>query len=853
MDRELLMLILQPYPFTHFSISFCIAVQLPEIRFHVFNRWRRMVYLRKLRLKYITLLAPNMTVERKTPFAILLCSLASLAYEVTLTRIFSISLWYHFAFMIISIAMLGFAASGAALALCPRLKMIERIGLYSLLLGIAIPISYLLANQVPFDPVRLTWERAQLFHIALFYLILATPFFCTGLVIATAFTLQSGRSGLLYGADLFGAGAGSLGVLFLLSVLAPERVLFILALAPLGAACLCGGARLRGAAILCAASGLSLLVWQPGFAVLRISPYKGLQSALRFPGAKPLRTYYSPFARVDTFASPAVRFAPGLSLRYLEPLPQQTGLAVDGGDCNAITRAADEKALAFLEYLPSALPYVIGRKERVLLLDPKGGLQVLVARRFGAGEIVKVETNPDLVWIIHSDWREFAGNIYDDRTFTGLGRSWLKGRRETFDIIDISLMGTEPSGSFGIAEDYRFTVEAFKEYLASLRPDGILGVNLYIIPPPRVELRILATMVTAMEELGIREPARHLAAIRSWGALCLLAKRSPLTAADIGKIRGFTEERWFDPVYYPGITAAETNQYVKMPSNDYFNAFAGIVAADRRERFMTDYIFDVTPVRDDGPFFHYFLKLGRVGDVYRVMGEKWQFFLEEGYITPAVFVQVVALSMVLLLLPLFAGKNAPREITRARRLLPYFALLGCGFMFVETALIQKIILPLENPSYAVATVLAALLTSSGVGSLLGHRFTLLRSPATAALIALLIVVYSVSLPAASAAIAPLALPLKIGLVFLLFIPLGLLLGIPFPTGLRALGDADPSLIPWAWVINGCFSVLAPILAVMLATAEGFTCVLLLGAAAYLLAFINLKAVMRDLRAESGNP
>ena len=794
-----------------------------------------------------------MTVERKTPFAILLCSLASLAFEVTLTRIFSISLWYHFAFMIISIAMLGFAASGAALALCPRLKMIERIGLYSLLLGIAIPLSYLLANQVPFDPVRLTWDRTQLFHIALFYLILAIPFFCTGLVIATAFTLQSGRSGLLYGADLCGAGIGSLGVLFLLSILAPERVLFILVLAPLGAACVCGGARLRGVAILCAASGLSLLVWQPGFAVLRISPYKGLKSALRFPGARPLRTYYSPFARVDTFASPAVRFAPGLSLRYLEPLPQQTGLAVDGGDFNAITRAADEKALAFLEYLPSALPYVIGGKERVLLLDPRGGLQVLVARHFGAGEIVKVETNPDLVRIIRSDWREFAGNIYGDRTFTGLGRSWLKGRGEAFDIIDISLMGTEPSGSFGIAEDYRFTVEAFKEYLESLRPDGILGVNLYIIPPPRVELRILATMVTAMEELRMREPARHLAAIRSWGALCLLAKRSPLIAADIGKIRGFTEERWFDPVYYPGITAAEANHYVKMPSNDYFNAFADIVATDRREKFMTDYIFDVTPVRDDGPFFHYFLKLGRISDVYRVMGEKWQFFLEEGYITPAVFVQVAALSMVLLLLPLFAGKNRPREITRGRRLFPYFALLGCGFMFVETALIQKIILPLENPAYAVATVLAALLVSSGVGSLLGQRFALLRSPAIAALIALLIVVYSISLPAASAAIAPLALPLKIGLVFLLFSPLGLLLGIPFPTGLRTLGDADPSLIPWAWVINGCFSVLAPILAIMLATAAGFNCVLLLGAAAYLLAFINLKAVMRDLRADAGNP
>jgi hypothetical protein len=791
--------------------------------------------------------------ERKTPLVILLCSLATLACEVTLTRIFSISLWYHFAFMIISIAMLGLAASGVVLALFPRLKALERIGVYTLLVGIAIPLSYLLVNRVPFDPVRLAWERGQLAYIALFYLILALPFFCTGLVIATAFTLQSGRSGLLYGADLLGAGAGSLGVLFLLNTLSPERVLFILSLPPLAGACLFGGARIRGAAILCAAASLSILVWQPGFAELRISPYKGLQTALLYPGARTIRSYHTPFARVDTFDSPAARFAPGLSLRYLDPLPPQTGLAVDGGDINAMTKAGDEKALAFLEYLPAALPYVVGRKERVLLLDPRGGLQVLVARRFGCKEIVKVESNPALVRIISTDWREFTGDIYDGRTFTGLGRSWLKGRGESFDIIDISLLGTEASGSFGIAEDYRFTVEAFREYLAALRPDGILSVNLYIIPPPRVELRILATMVTAMEELGIREPERHLAAIRSWGALCLLAKRTPLSAADIKNIKSFTEERWFDPVYYPGITAGEANRYVKLPSYEYFNAFADIAARDRRERFLAGYIFDVAPVRDDGPFFNYFLKVGSIGDVYRVMGEKWQFFLEEGYITPAVFIQVAALSMVLILLPMLAGNSAARKKRSARRLLPYFALLGCGFMFVETALIQKIILPLENPAYAVATVIAAILASSGLGSLLGHRMFLLRSPWTTMLIALLIAVYSVSLPAASAAMAPMALPLKIVLVFLFLIPLGLPMGIPFPSGLAALGAADPFLIPWAWAINGCFSVLAPIMAFMIATSAGFTAVLLLGAAAYLLAFLNMKAVIRDLPADGGIP
>ncbi len=788
-----------------------------------------------------------MTSDRKTSLTIFLCSAATLAYEVALTRIFTISLWYHFAFMIISIAMLGFAASGAALALYPALKKIGRLGGYSLLLGCAIPLSFLLANQVPFDPARLAWDRAEILAIGLLYLILAVPFFCTGLVISTALAVQSRRSGLLYGADLLGAGVGSLGVLLLLSLLAPERAVFILALAPLLSSFVAGGTRLRTGAALCAALSLATFVRQPEFASLRISPYKGLQSALRFPGATPLKTYFSPSARVDTFNSPAVRFAPGLSLSYLDPLPRQTGLAVDGGDISAITAAEPGKALDFLDYLPSALPYLVGNRGRALVLDPKGGLQVLVARRSGAREIVKVESNPALVRVIRTDWRALAGGIYDDRTFTGLGRSWLKGKGERFDVIDISLLGTEAYGSFGIAEDYRFTVEAFREYLAHLRPDGVLGVNLYIIPPPRLELRILATMIAAMQEQGIREPARHLAVVRSWGTLCLLAKNSPLTAADIVTIKSFAGKRWFDLVYYPGISAAEANVFVKMRSDDYFRAVADILSPERRERFLADYLFDIAPVRDDRPFFHYFLKLDRIGDLYRFMGEKWQFFLEEGYIVPAVLAQVTLLSMVLLLLPRFFGKAVPRQGSSGGWLLTYFAFLGCGFMFVEIALIQKCILPLESPSHAVATVLAALLVSSGAGSLLGHRFPMLQGPPTVAIIALLVGIYGSFLPSISAAMTPLALPVKVALVFLAISPLGLLLGIPFPTGLRTLGETDPQLIPRAWVINGCFSVFSPLVAIMVATAIGFTPVLLLGGVAYLLAFVNLRLFLRQKR------
>lgn len=784
-----------------------------------------------------------MNKDPKITVVIFLCSSASLAFEVLLSRMFSVSLWYHFAYMIISIAMLGFAASGVLLSLLPQLKNIDNLPRYALCLGIAIPLGYLLANQIPFDPVRLAWQKSELFHVGLYYLVLAVPFFFAGLVVATAFAVASDQAGRIYGADLLGAGFGSLGVLLLMEAMAPERGVFLIASPALAAALINRERMLRIAALLAILANLALFRFQPEFTQLRISPYKGLSSALRYPGAEHLRTYSSPFSRIDTFLSPAVRYAPGLSLRYQEQLPKQIGIAVDGGEINAVTGDAGRKALTFLEYLPSALPYALGKRDDVLVLDPGGGLQILLARHYGAGRISAVEANPDLIRIIHDDFHGFSGGIYDDRTWSGLGRSWLMGRSDRFDLIDISLQGAEPSGGFAISEDYRFTVEAFREYLAHLKDNGVLCFNLFILPPPRIELRIVSTAVSALKDMGISDAAGRIAAVRSWGSVTILVKKSPLTPAELATLRRFAGERWFDPVYYPGVKPDETNRFVKTAATDYAGAFAAILSPTERDIFTERYLFDIRPAHDEAPFFHHFLKLDKIRDIYRTMGEKWQFFLEEGYILPAVFIQVLFLSLLLLLMPYLAGEK--QEYATGKNLLPCFALLGLGFMFIEVSLIQKLILPLENPSYAVAAVLASLLINSGCGSLLSHRHAGLQRPATMAAIALLTVVYALLLPPVTNAIAPLMLPSKVITLFLLITPLGLLMGIPFPTALSLLGERNPQLIPWAWAINGCFSVLAPILAVILAMATGFKGVLLLAAGAYFLAYLNLKAVNWD--------
>lgn len=774
--------------------------------------------------------------------AIFIASLSSLAYQVILIRIFSVSLWYHFAFMVISISMLGLAAGGTVLSVYPRLRDMKYVPLYLIMLSISIPASYLVMNNIPLEPARLSWDRIQIFYITLYYLILSVPFFCFGLTVSTAFSEMRGYSRHIYAADLSGAGIGSILALLLLSTGGAEKIILVLASLSTTALFFLGNrnARLTGCVLL--AVSLAGLYFQPLFLGQRISSYKPLRTALRFPAAELLHTYHGPFSRIDVFKSPAVRFAPGLSFRYLEPLPEQTGISVDAGQIHAVTNDHDSAKLDFIQFLPASLPYEMSEKENVLILEPKGGLSVLTAEYYRSKNIFKVDSDPLLIHSIQQYSSGYSTDIYRTNTWTGIGRSWLASNKLKFDLIDISMLNPLPSGYFGFSEDYRYTVEAFREYISHLHTDGMLSVNLFIIPPPRMELRLINTIAEAFKQHGVQDVYKNSAAIRSWGTLTLIFKRSALSGEDIQRLKNFAEDKRFDLLYYPGITGEETNVYVKMPSSEYFEAFQRVMLNESRQEFINSYLFDIRPVHDENPFFHYYLKFSALREVYVLMGKKWQFFLEEGYLIPAMFLQVLFLSLLLAVLPVVRVKKT----SHIRMGLPvlfslaYFAFLGTGFMFIEISLLQKMILPLENASYAAAVVIASVLLSSGFGSIASQRFTILQDNKVLLSLSMIILFYSIALPKIIPELFPLTLPAKVIAVFIILMPAGILMGIPFPAGIAALGKKHPELIPWAWAINGCFSVLAPILAVMFAITAGFKVVMLAGVLMYLMAFFSMK-------------
>jgi hypothetical protein len=770
-------------------------------------------------------------------------------------RVFSISLWYHFAFMVVSIAMLGIGASGTALSVFPGLKDLRRVPHYGLMLAVGIPASYLCANAVPFDPARLSWDRMQLLAVSLYYVVLCVPFFFFGLIVSTVYSAMAREANAIYASDLLGAGAGAIAMAWLLSLGGPEVSVFLVsALLATGLVGLTGG-KMRLAALLLLVMNMAVLYLHPAFILPRISPYKPYALALQFPGAERLGTSYSPYARVDLFKSPAIRFAPGLSFTYLEPLPAQTGIAVDASELYAMTDETDKAKLSFLGSLPSSLAYRLGRNQDVLVVEPKAGLAVLTAKRFNAVTVNAIDSNPLVISTVRGYGRAHGSPLYEENTLTGLARTWLSASGGKFDLIDLSLMGSWPSAAFGFAEDYRFTVEAFEQYLSHLKPAGYLSMNLYIIPPPRTELRLLATLVQSAEACGIPDIERHVAAIRSWDTLTLLVKRSALTPEDIVRIRKFANTMRFDLVYFPGIGPDESNVHIKMPGNEYAEAFRSLMNRERRERFMAGYLFDIAPVVDERPFFHYYLKLGNMKAIFRVMGEKWQYFIEEGYLLPILLAQVLVVSAALLLLPLLMRrkKKVGTAVRNPFRILSYFALLGTAYMFVEIAFMQKMILGLENPSYAASTVIASILISSGVGSLLSSRIKTLRSRGILPVLAGLVLVYSFLLPGFIAAMSGHSLFVKVILGFILVMPAGILMGVPFPLGMSVLDSVAPGLIPWAWAMNGCFSVLAPVLAIMLALSAGFQFVLLFGATMYVLAFWAVRSSPRWEDVKKGDP
>jgi spermidine synthase len=792
--------------------------------------------------------------------AVGLVSAGVLAYEVLLARLFSIIQWYHFAYMVISIALLGYGASGTFLALArERLETgaSAAFAVFAALFGVTAVACFAIAERLPFNALELIWDPRQLLYLGALYAILFVPFFCGAVCVGIALACFVEPVARVYRADLLGAGSGALGILGLLFLVMPSRALELIGALGLLAAALASvaeptrRARLRALAYVAGALAMAFAL-PPAWTALQLSPYKGLSQALRVPGAVVEVERSSPLGLLSAVRSPEIPFrhAPGLSLNNLIEPAAQIGVFTDGEALSPITAfAGDLEPLGYLDFTTAALPYHLLDRPKVLVLGAGAGAQVLLALYHGARPIDAVELNPQLVELVRGRYAEFAGNLYgrpEVRVHIGEARGFVAAATDRYDLIQVPLLdafAAAAAGTVSLNESFVYTVEAFDTYLDHLADGGYLAITRWLKLPPRDAAKLFLTALRALERRGAAEPARQLALIRSWETTTLLVKNGPLAPTEIERIRTFANERSFDLAYYPGMRADEANRY-NLLQEPYFYEAAQRLIADPAA-FLEQYKFALAPATDDRPYFFDFFKWQALPELWAVSAQSGGALLDWGYlILSATLAQAAFLSMALVLLPLWLGRE--KRSSAGWRIALYFGAIGLAFLFVEIASIHRFTLFLAHPLYAIGVVLAGFLVFAGIGSglapALERRFAGSRIGALGLAIGalvLLAVAYILALPPLFAALITLPDAAKIALSLALIAPLAFFMGMPFPLALARLKASAPHLVPWAWGINGCASVLSAILATMLAMTFGTRMVVLTAAALYVLAGLTL--------------
>ncbi len=788
----------------------------------------------------------------KIALGIAALSAATLLLESALIRFLSVTQFYHFAFFVVGLALLGFGASGALLSLPTRLREMTLERLLPLLgMGFSISVlaAYGIVNLLPFDSYSIAWEGRQILYFGVYYFALGLPFLFSGLGIGAGLASKRQASHLIYASNLAGSGLGAL-----------LAVAFLWSSGVIGAllACICLGMipalllwrrTLPGAVLLIGIGGIvSVGIFNLRAQIplgMRISEYKGLAHALRYPGSEAIFGSWNAISRVDVIANAGTRQLPGLSYTYPGSPPPQLGLSVDGESVQPIT-LTDPVDFEAAPYLPEALAFGLRPDAQVLILEPGGGLAVLQALAGGARDATAVVGDP----LLRSAVARTAPqeNVYADprvTTITESSRVFLQQNKRPFDIVWLPLTDTYrpvTSGAFSLTESYDLTIEAFRAMLENLQPDGLLVVTRWLQFPPSECLRLTITVASALEQSAEIRPAEALVVYRGVQTVTVIAQPDGFSAAELQSVRAFVNERKYDLVWAPDIRVQEVNRYNRLPEPAVYNAIRDFLDATDRQSFFASYQFAVDPPNDDRPFFFHFFTWEQTPQVLESFGKTWQPFGGSGYfVLLAMLLLAAAFSTGLLAAPSLIGRVSgaqwrtlrPKAATTA-----YFSAIGIAFLFVEIPLIQRWILLVSHPTYAFAGVVFILLLFSGFGSAWSRR---VRLPEWALLAVLVLLALSTPWVQSLLIQRTLGWSLtgRLAAAALSLAPLGVLMGLPFPMGLAWLERSAPEQVPWAWAINGCASVMAAVLAAILSLSYGFSLVLMLGGVAYAAAGVIL--------------
>lgn len=749
---------------------------------------------------------------------IFLISASGLMLEVTLTRIFSATIWYHYAFIAISVALFGWGLGGFSLHILKEKGILKSthgsLAVASLLFSLSIPIFLWIIIQLPATPN----------YLSLYFITSVVPFFLVGITLAQAFDIFREITGKLYFADLIGASFGALGITLILGILGGESTALFVAMLPALATLLFSTHRpdfwkaktfsLGLTSILAVAL---LIICNSEFHILTIknAPAKGLYQHMHSdPKLHIVFTKWNSYSRID-------------GLEGVDP-PHIARIYIDSDAWTNVVKwdgkvESMEEATKWFRYIPFRLE----KEPKALIIGPGGGADVLLSLVAGSKRVTAVELNPLIVDFVRH-YGEKAGNIYNNPNVNLIideGRNFISRSNEKYDIISLSFVdswASVSSGGLALSENYLYTTQAFHEYFDHLTNNGIFVVIRWQVDIPR----LVSNSISMMQEYGIppEEAGNHIAILLADSPkkneptqMIFMVKKTPFTKGEGLEIKNLSSK--YNPIHIPYVVS----------SSPYKELFSGRISPDE---FYSQFDEKVDPVRDDSPFY---------------------FANEKPYGIPTYLMRflLIPISATFLFFA-FSYSSEAKKKTETTLFILYFIALGLGFIFIEISILQKFILLLGHPIFTLSVILFSLLISGGIGSFLSGRFREEVLPkrifTVCSLIFFISTIYALALPHLIPIFLPFSIQTRIVITFFLLFPLGLFMGMPFPLGIRIVGNSLKSGgVPFYWGLNGIMSVFGSIAAIMIGLGIGFTLTTLAGSASYLLAAACATALSTKLK------
>ena len=754
-------------------------------------------------------------VNRRLLFAgIFLIALSGLVLEVSITRIFSAAIWYHFAFVAVSVALVGLGASG--LVVQHRVKKLkgkwaENLTIYSAWgIAIFIPITLFVMHAL----------ASQVIYLPLFMILFSVPFFLVGIIISAAFNAFASVAGRLYAADLIGASAGALLVVLFLVLTGGEGATLIVGLiAAIGGTIfsrIAKNTKKTVVSLMFVAFALSLILLNHATQIFAIptdpTAQKDLPIYLReHPGSKIVKTEWNSFSRIDVVEGGAG--GEGLVAKVF----------IDGGaGTNIISWDGKTESRQELSTWMQYLPFKMMQDPKVLVIGSGGGRDVVASLVSGSKDVTSVEINPIIYETVKS-YGDRAGNVYSHeyvRSYVDEGRSFITRSSEKYDIVYVPFVDTwasVSSGGLSVSENFLYTLQGFQQYYDHLTDTGKIVTVRWLIDAPR----FISTYAKLLEQNGIPQDQldRHLIMVTSDSytqdpsVTMVIFSKSPFTDEEIRFFSQSFSQYGYKPILVPG-------QIMREPYSALLNGQINL------DQFYNMFETKVYPVTDDNPYFLSFEKpLPGVVEVLLYAS--------------------VGIVAIFLLVPFAWMKRRREEEVGTKKseigiatMIPYFAALGMGFILIELALLQKLILLMGNPTMTFALLLFTLLISSGAGSLLSARIAKNNMKNLVFIIggiAGLGILYFLLLPPIIYSTIAEPIEAKAAVSIAILAPIGFLMGMPLPTGMRLLKVHRPDYIPWMWAVNGAFSVLGAVLAIALGIMYGSSLAMILGILIYLIA------------------